>query len=107
MLDTKIESTLSNFFQTSSKEFSQQFFETAIENASDSIIVTSASPIDGKFPVIVYANKTSSKITGYTNGEILGQTPRILQGEKTDKRTLQFISDSLKNWETVDVEVLN
>jgi diguanylate cyclase (GGDEF)-like protein/PAS domain S-box-containing protein len=107
MLDTKVESLSADFFRTSTEEFSKQFFESVIENATDSIIITSANPIDGKFPVIVYANKTSTKITGYSHQEIVGQTPRILQGEKTDKRTLNHIKDSLKNWETVDVEVLN
>ncbi len=107
MLETKLKSLNQEFFQASSVEFSQQFFESAIENAYDSIIITSASPEDGKFPVIVYANKTSTKITGYLNHEIIGQTPRILQGEKTDKKTLKHIKESLQNWETVDVEVLN
>ncbi|MDX1960499.1 MAG: diguanylate cyclase [Leptospiraceae bacterium] len=97
----------SEIFSNSTLEFREQFFETVVENATDSIIITSASPINGKFPVIVYANKTSTKITGYEVSEIIGLTPRVLQGEKTDKNTLKEISRALKNWETVDVEILN
>jgi two-component system, cell cycle sensor histidine kinase and response regulator CckA len=39
-------------------------------------------------PVIVYANAAFTHLTGYHPNDVLGQTPRILQGPLTDRATL-------------------
>lgn len=48
-----------------------QIFRLALDSSSSHIVITD---ITG---VIRYANKTSEKITGYGNSELIGQTPRI------------------------------
>jgi len=50
------------------------------ENSFDSVLVTDASA-KGK---IIFANKAFLKLTGYTPSEVIGKTPRILQGKGTD-----------------------
>ena len=52
------------------------------ENSFDSILITDASK-DGK---IIYANKAFKKLTGHDPVEVLGKTPRILQGAGTDPK---------------------
>lgn len=39
-------------------------------------------------PIIVFANKAWLALTGYTLAEVVGKTPRILQGPLTDKDEL-------------------
>ena len=62
------------------------------ENSFDSIVVTDASSA-GK---IIYANKAFKKLTGHDPADVLGQTPRILQGPGTDKKVIDRLSSALQ-----------
>jgi PAS domain S-box-containing protein len=68
--------------------------EQAIKNDYDSILVTDINLVDGG-PQIVYVNEGFTKMTGYSRDEVIGKTPRILQGPKTDKGTLAHLKKSL------------
>lgn len=70
--------------------------ERVIENDYDSILITEID-LEAPGPRIVYANEGFTKITGYDREEVIGKTPRILQGPKTDRATLDRLKDRLKN----------
>lgn len=59
--------------------------ESILGNIRDAVLVTEAWPTDEPGPKIVYANESFSRMTGYTTEEIVGKTPRILQGLGTDR----------------------
>ncbi|GAP94821.1 PAS domain-containing hybrid sensor histidine kinase/response regulator [Leptolyngbya sp. NIES-2104] len=84
-----------------------RLFESAVVNANDVIIVTEAEPFDLPGPRILYANRAFTRMTGYTLEEVIGKTPRILQGPNTDRAILDRIRTALKQWQSVEVEVLN
>jgi PAS domain S-box-containing protein len=69
--------------------------ENAIRSDYDSIIITTLE-LDKPGPQIVYANDGFEKMTGYSREEVLGKTPRILQGEKTDRAVLDKLRKRLK-----------
>jgi PAS domain S-box-containing protein len=73
----------------------------------DAILITEAEPCDRPGPRILWANKAFCRMTGYDLEEIVGQTPRILQGEDTDKTALSQIREALKAWKRVRVELKN
>ena len=81
--------------------------EMAVENASDVILISEAEPIDLPGPRVVYVNPAFTQMTGYEPEDIIGQTPRILQGPKTSVETRAFLREKLKAWEPVRVELLN
>lgn len=62
------------------------------ENCFDSILITDAT-VSGK---IIYANKAFKKLTGYDPSEVIGKTPRILQGVGTDKKVIAQLARALK-----------
>src|SRR5690606_29225144 len=68
--------------------------EQAIKNDYDSILITDIQMQQGG-PRIVYVNDGFTKMTGYTRDEVIGKTPRILQGPKTDRNTLDTLKKSL------------
>ncbi|MFP5039631.1 PAS domain S-box protein [Parasediminibacterium sp. JCM 36343] len=94
---------------TSAKEAEQhlKLLETAIANTEDIIVITNAEPFDEPGPRIIYVNDAYTKVTGYTREEAIGQSPRILQGEKTNKEDLKKFSTSIRKWERCEVTVLN
>lgn len=82
-------------------------FEAVVSNANDAILVTEAWPLEGPGPRIVYINEAFSRMTGYTEEDVLGKTPRILQGPGTERARLDELRASLEKWEPIRIEVFN
>ncbi|MFY7965798.1 MAG: PAS domain S-box protein [Chitinophagaceae bacterium] len=73
----------------------------AEENLNPVII----SDKDGK---ITWVNDSFCKITEYTFEEVIGKKPgSLLQGENTDKETIKYISEQLKQGKPFFTELLN
>ncbi len=95
---------------TRQKEREQQLriFESVIEKSNDPIIIADAEPFEEpNGPRIMYVNEAFTKVTGYSRAEIIGKTPRILQGPKSDKKVLSQVGAKLRAWENIDVDILN
>lgn len=73
------------------------------ENSFDSILITDASK-EGK---IIYANKAFKKLTGHDTVEVLGKTPRILQGAGTDPKVTSRLRDALKTGGKFEGKAIN
>lgn len=84
-----------------------RLLESVVVHANDAVVVTEAEPIDLPGPRILYVNAAFTQMTGYTAQEVLGQSPRILQGEKTAPEALQKIRAALETWQPVLVELIN
>lgn len=80
---------------------------SVLDHATDAVLITEAEPIDQPGPRILYANAAFTRMTGYAPDELLGQTPRILQGPRSDRRTLDRLRAALQAWERVEVELVN
>lgn len=79
-----------------------------INKTNDMVILTLASPIDAPDgPEIVWVNDAFLNITKYEINEVIGKTPRILQGKETSKKTLLQIKNAIKKKKDINVELLN
>lgn len=72
-----------------------RLLENAIRSDYDSIIITTLD-LEKPGPKIVYANDGFTRMTGYDRNEVIGKTPRILQGEKTDRAVLDKLKRRLR-----------
>jgi PAS domain S-box-containing protein len=77
------------------------------EMTDDVILITDAEPIDEPGPRIVYANPAFTHMTGYSAEEVIGLTPRVLQGPRTCEATRARIRDALQQWQPIRCELLN
>lgn len=68
---------------------------SALEQSFNSVLITDAQP-GPMGPRIVYANPALCEMTGYSATELLGQTPRILQGAQTSPEVLQTLRECLQ-----------
>jgi PAS domain S-box-containing protein len=84
-----------------------RLLQSVVVNTNDAVVITEAEPIDSGGPKILYVNEAFTAITGYQPHEVLGLTPRILQGEKTDRTELDKVRIALSRWEPVTIEVIN
>ncbi len=84
-----------------------RLLESVVVNAHDAVLITEAEPIDLPGPRIVFANAAFTRTTGYELSEIIGSTPRILQGDDTSDAARERLRAALHAWEPVEVELLN
>jgi PAS domain S-box-containing protein len=84
-----------------------QLISKCLDLAEDSVIITEARPTELPGPRIIYVNKAFTTLTGYEYKEVIGETPRILQGEKTSRAELDKISLALQEEKYIRVDVIN
>ena len=80
--------------------------ESAIRNDYDSILITELD-LEKPGPRIVYVNDGFTKMTGYSREEVIGKTPRILQGPKTDRAILDKLKRKLKEGQAFFGQAIN
>jgi len=69
--------------------------ESALEESFQGVMITEAEP---GFPII-YVNPAVCEMTGYRRTELLGQSPAMLQGEKTDPAVLADLREKIDRGE--------
>ena len=84
-----------------------KLLESVIINATDAVLITEAEPFDYPGHKIIFVNEAFTTMTGYTAEEVMGKTPRLLQGPKSDKKELKKLGATLRRWESCEVTLLN
>ena len=78
-----------------------------IKSSYNPILITNGKLDGPQNPKILYVNPAFEKMTGYTKKEIIGQTPRILQGEKTNRAALEELKAKLSRGEFFEGTTVN
>jgi len=73
-------------------DISLKVLQVLMETSYDSILITDAT----KAAKIIYANNAFKTLTGYAPSEVIGKTPRILQGPGTDRKVIARLGKELK-----------
>ncbi|WP_016756707.1 PAS domain-containing sensor histidine kinase [Leptospira santarosai] len=95
-----MERDLTNF------EHSHELYEILVHQISDSILVTDAQ-LELPGPKIIFVNPAFCKMTGYSKVDLVGQTPRILQGPLTNRKTMRDLKRSLTQGKDFSGETIN
>jgi len=82
-------------------------YELAIFDHSYNSVVITTPFLGGEHPKILYVNEAFTQMSGYEKDEIIGKTPRILQGEKTDREVLDRLKECLINEEYFEGKAIN
>lgn len=84
-----------------------ELLEVCISRLSDMVLITEAAPLDEPGPRIQYVNEAFTRITGFERNDVIGKSPRLLQGALTDSAELDRIHAALARFEPVHSELLN
>ena len=83
-----------------------QIFKQTCDSAVEAMVITEAD-LDAPGPRIVYVNHAFCEMTGYSSSELIGKTPRILQGVGTDYDMLKRLRESLERGHSFQGETVN
>ena len=87
-------------------ETALRLLNSAVEQCKESILITDAE-LDLPGPRIVFVNRAFTKMTGYTSEEVIGKTPRILQGPRTEHAVLHRLRENLERGEVFAGETIS
>jgi len=75
------------------------------EMSFESITITRSTKADG--PKIIYVNDAFTDLTGYEAEDVLGETPGVLQGPKTEQEVLDRLGRRLAAGEVFHGQTVN
>jgi PAS domain S-box-containing protein len=84
-----------------------RLLEACVARVNDILLITEAGPIEEPGPRIVFANDAFRRITGHAPEEVLGRSPRMLQGPGTQRAELDRIRAALAAKQPVRAELIN
>ncbi|ROZ69001.1 bifunctional diguanylate cyclase/phosphodiesterase [Ramlibacter sp. WS9] len=84
-----------------------RLLEGSIARLNDIVIITEAGPFNAPGPRIVFVNEAFERRTGYTPQEVMGKTPRLLQGPGTQRKELDRIRAAMEQWQPARVDLIN
>ncbi|NRT12605.1 PAS domain-containing sensor histidine kinase [Flavobacterium sp. 14A] len=88
------------------EEIRLRLLETVILQTKDSVMITEADFNEKQLPKIVYVNPAFSAISGYQAFEVIGQSPDIFKGPKTDPIAVEKIFNSIRNKQENNIEMI-
>ncbi len=102
----KLNQSLLSYSIVTDQSEQNRLLAAAVHSAQDSILITTTE-LDYPGPEIVFVNKAFTKMTGYQTKDLIGKTPRILQGEKTDRKIFDQLKKLLRKGETFYGRTIN
>ena len=69
--------------------------QTALDVSFQGVMITEAEP---GYPII-YVNQAVCDMTGYSHKEFIGQSPAMLQGERSDPEVLKELAEKIEKGE--------
>lgn len=76
-----------------STEVALNLLETLLDKSSDAILITDGA----KDQRIIYCNAAFERLTGYTAEEMIGKSPKLLQGPSTDRIETERLGKCLQD----------
>jgi len=89
------------------KERHLKLLESVITNTKDAVMITEAEALNELGPTILYVNEAFTKMTGYSLEEVIGKSPKILQGLKSDSIELKRLNEAMRNWQSCEINIVN
>jgi PAS domain S-box-containing protein len=83
-----------------------RLLESVVVNTSDAVVITEVKGVTLADLEIVYVNQAFTHLTGYSLDEVLGRSPILLKGTKTNRGELNRIHAALKHQESLQTELV-
>lgn len=81
--------------------------DTVVQRLNDMLVITEAEPRFDPGPRIVFVNDAFLRHTGYSREEVIGRSPKMLQGPDTDPEVVRRIGAAMAQWQPIRAELVN
>ena len=85
------------------KYIMKRLLEASMVESFNSVLITTA----GRGYPIVYSNPAFSELTGYRPDEVIGKSPSILQGPKTDQAVIERLNKDISEGKLFHGQAVN
>jgi len=94
---------------TKQKEEEQRLklLETVITQTKEAVVITDTDISNNPIPNIIFVNPAFTKMTGYKPKEVIGKSPIMFTGPKSDIGELEKLSTAIKNYKECFIETLS
>lgn len=94
---------------TKQKEEEQRLklLETVITQTKDAVVITDTDTSQSAIPNIIFVNPAFTKMTGYKPKEVIGKSPIMFTGTKTDLNELEKLSTAIQNYKECFIETMS
>jgi len=82
-----------------------RLLQTSIARLNDMVLIAEDGH-PGAWPKIVFVNEAFVRQTGYSQVEVMGRTPELLEGPNTQRNALSRINHALRNSLSVSAELI-
>jgi PAS domain S-box-containing protein len=83
-----------------------KLLESVITHANDGVLITNSTQVLGNNVKIIYVNQAICHITGYTQDELIGQSPFLLLGHHVDNAVRQRLEQTFGENTPVESEII-
>jgi PAS domain S-box-containing protein len=103
---SRIIGAIEDISQRREEEHWLKLLESVVINTTDGVIIGTMDKSTTR-PKIIFANKAFLQMTGYTQDEVIGQSPVILHGANTAKNAVRKLRKAFTEQKCCNVELVN
>lgn len=94
---------------TKQKEEEQRLklLETVITQTKDAVVITDIDTTEHPIPNIIFVNEAFTKMTGYKPKEVIGKSPIMFAGPKSDMKELEKLSNAIQKYKECFIETIS
>lgn len=104
---TRVIGAMQDITKLKDEEQRLRLLETVITQTKDAIFITESGNNDRGIPNIIYVNPAFSKLTGYSEKEVIGKTPKVFMSKNSVKDDIKNLANAIKKKEEFSFESLN
>ena len=84
-----------------------RLLETVITQTKDAVIITDIDISNNDIPNIIFVNSAFTNMTGYESEEVIGQSPSMFFGSKSDVLEIEKLKTAVKEYKECFIESLS
>eukprot|EP00388_Colpodella_angusta_P004322 GDKJ01014356.1.p1 GENE.GDKJ01014356.1~~GDKJ01014356.1.p1 ORF type:complete len:587 (-),score=52.65 GDKJ01014356.1:429-2189(-) len=94
---------------TKQKEEEQRLrlLETVITQSKDAVMITDIDTSENEMPNIIFVNSAFTDMTGYSSKEVIGKSPAMLFGKKSDILEYDKLKTAVQQYREVFIETIS
>lgn len=84
-----------------------RLLETVITQTKDAVVITDINILENDIPNIIFVNSAFSEMTGYESEEVMGKSPTMFMGPKSDIYEFDKLKTAIREYKECIIETIS